>query len=102
MDAYLTGLPGIANPPGSGPAGDAGEGPDLPVAIVGRNDRSGGRYTPLPGVLPTRDHLEYVQRFSAAALLAIGLLLLIAVGILNPRRAVGFVARGAQRQAGMA
>jgi hypothetical protein len=125
MDAYLTGiydvrgtehsergaagLTGVTpGPYGArysgygGPAGDAGEGTDLSAAALGqRSQGQGGAYTPLPGVLPTKDHLDYVQKFSTAGLLAIGFVLLIALGIINPGRAMNVLSRGAARQAGV-
>src|SRR5438105_3305263 len=85
------------------PSGDLGEGTDLPNILAGQASAGrGDSYTPLPGVLPSKDHLDYVQKFSTAGLLAVGFVLLILVGVFNPGRAVGLLASGAKRQAGIA
>lgn len=84
------------------PSGDLGEGTDLPTVIAGQASQGkGDTYTPLPGVLPTKDHLDYVQKFSTAGLLAVGFLFLIVLGIVNPARAVNLLGRGAAHQAGV-
>jgi hypothetical protein len=85
------------------PTGDLGEGVDVPAIISGQAGYGrGDSYTPLPGVLPSKDHLDYVQKFSTAGLLAIGFLMLLVLGILRPRRAFNYLARGAQHHAGVA
>lgn len=106
----IVGLQGVhpLGPPGlpesryeTEPAGDAAQ-VDLPMIITGTASYGhGDSYTPLPGVLPTKDHLDYVQKFSAAGLLAIGFLLLIGIAVLRPRSALGLLARGAGRQVGI-
>jgi hypothetical protein len=83
------------------PAGDL-EQTDLPDLVTGAAAAGRGEsYTPLPGVLPTKDHLDYLQKFSAAGLLAIAFLLLIGIAVIRPRAAASLLGRAAGRQAGV-
>lgn len=91
-------LGGLPSPPGaSEPSGDAGEGRDLPVNLRRTDDDS---YRPHPN-MPSANQLDYVQKASISTLLFFGLILLVGLMMLSPRRALGLVSRGAQHHAGM-
>lgn len=86
---------------GSAHVADAGE---SELAATLRGDRAAGdgpNYRPRPG-LPSLGLLEWLQRFAGAILLMLALLLIVGRGIVNPRRAIGNLVRGAERQAGIA
>jgi hypothetical protein len=84
------------------PAGDAGDGVDVPTVVTGQHGRGKGEgYTPLPGVLPTAQHLDYLHKLSSASLLTLAFLLLVVLAIIRPQRAAQYLVRGAQRQAGL-
>lgn len=94
---YGGGLPSL--PSSSEPSGDAGEGRDVPVRISPTKSRDSS-YRPHPN-LPSANELDYVHKAIVSPLLLLGFLLLLAVAILNPRRALGLIGRGAEHHAGM-
>lgn len=81
---------GLPSPPSaSEPAGDAGDGVDLPVRLgapQAPDERSGG-YALRPG-LPSTATLDYVHKFSSATLVTLALVLLIVYAVARPRRAL--------------
>jgi hypothetical protein len=100
--AHGGGPGGMPSYPGaSEPSGDAGEGSDLPNLLQPNNVRGEGpTYTPHP-LLPSAQHLDYVQKFAGASLLGIGLVVLLILVALNPRRILRGIARGGLKRAGV-
>lgn len=82
--------------------GDRWPDTDIPNPITPNHARGEGpNYQPHP-YLPSAQHLDYLHKFSSASLLTIGLLLLVGLFVIHPRRAGGLIARGGLKQAGIA
>lgn len=74
---------------------------ELRDTISGRSSQGqGGSFRLRPG-WPKMDQLDYVQKFTTASLLTLGLLLLVGYAIHNPGGAVAMVVRGAKSRAGV-
>ena len=89
---------------------DLGAARGAPVTEAGREVKAtvtGDRATGQGGSFrlrprwPKADQLDYVQKFTTAALLSIGLLLLTAYAVRDPSGAFGMIVRGAKSRAGV-
>lgn len=86
----------------SEPAGDAGEGFDLPNPLQPYSARGrGDTYQPHP-YLPTSQHLDYMHKFTSTTLLTVGVIILLVLLVRAPRAAGNLVTRAGLGKLGAA